>query len=66
MLRSKAVQFRTLQLRNLLPLGHRFRHWLTIEIDQFGLVVKRVQVTHAAGHVQPYHAFGLGGKVQRF
>ncbi len=56
-LRTEALQWLTLQLCNLLPLGHAFRHQLAIALGQFRLVVKRFQVRWSTGHRQPDHAF---------
>ncbi|MPN52293.1 hypothetical protein SDC9_199949 [bioreactor metagenome] len=41
-------------------LGKRIGQGLTMQPDEFGLVVKQVQRAWCAGHVQPDHRLGLG------
>ena len=53
------------QLRNLLTLGDRFGHRLTMHLGQLGLVVKRLQMRHPTGHVQPYNPLGPRRMMQR-
>jgi hypothetical protein len=65
MLRRKTIQFLTLQLRNLLTLGNRFGHRLTMHLCQLGLMVKRLQMRHPSGHVQPDNPLGPRRMMQR-
>jgi hypothetical protein len=65
MLRRKTIQLLSLQLRNLLTLGDRFGHRLTMHLGQLGLVVKRLQMRHPTGHVQPYNPLGPRRMMQR-
>ena len=48
-----------------MPLGERLGHRLAVHLGQVGLVVERLQVRRAAGHVQVDDPLGLGGEVER-
>ena len=60
----KTLERLALQLRDLLSLGKALWHWLAIEFGQPGLVVKRVKVRHATGHIKPDHSLGFGGHMK--
>ena len=55
MLRTEALERLTLELGDLLPLREALRHRLAIHGGKLRLVVERVEVGHAAGHVEPDH-----------
>ncbi len=63
-LRAEAVQLLTLELGDLLAAGDRLGHGLAVEPGQLGLRIERLQVAHAAGHVEPDDPLGLGRAVQ--
>jgi hypothetical protein len=64
MLRRKAIELLTLKLSDLLSLRNRLRHCLTMHLSQLGLVIKRLQVGHSTGHVQPNDPLGFRRMVQ--
>jgi hypothetical protein len=45
------LEFLVLKLGDRLTLCERFGHWLAVELVEFGLVIKRLQVARPAGHV---------------
>ena len=64
MLGAKTLELLALELGDLLALGKRFRHGLTMEFGERWLVVEGFEVGHTAGHVQPDDPFGLGFEMQ--
>jgi hypothetical protein len=64
MLRRKAIELLTLKLSDLLSLRNRLRHCLAMHLSQLGLVIKRLQVGHSTGHVQPNDPLGFRRMVQ--
>ena len=59
MLRCKTLERLPLQLCDLLTAGKAFRHRLAVQLGKLLLIIKRVQMGHAAGHVEPDHALGF-------
>ena len=57
MLRPEAVELGALKLGDRLALGERLGHRLAVHLGQLGLVVERLQVRRAAGHVEIDDAF---------
>src|SRR6516165_8315552 len=60
MLWTEAIELCPLKLCDGLPLGKRLRHRLAVHLGQFRLVIKRLEMRHAAGHVQPDDATYFG------
>ena len=65
MLRSEADQLRPLELGDRHALGERLGHRLAVHLGQRRLVVERLQVRRAAGHVEIDDPLDLGREVQR-
>ena len=65
MLRSEADQLRALKLGDRHALGERLGHRLPVHPGQCRLVVERLQVRRAAGHVEVDDPLDLGSEMQR-
>src|ERR1700680_253548 len=64
-LRTETDERFALQLRDLLPLGERFRHLLLMHLGEFGFVVKRLQMRWAARLIEEDDPLRLGSMMQR-
>src|SRR5687768_6131465 len=62
-LRAKALQLRSLELRELLTLGERLGHGLAIVFGQDGLGVEGFEMGGPASHGEPDHTFGPWSKM---
>ena len=62
---SEADQLLPLELGDRHAAGERLGHRLAVHLGQGRLVVERLQVRRAAGHVQVDDPLDLGGEVQR-
>jgi hypothetical protein len=64
-LRPETLQRRTLQLRELLPLRERIRHWFSVHFRELRLPIECLQVRRPACHGKPNHALRLRHKMPR-
>src|SRR5262249_1351673 len=54
-----------LELRDLLAVGVRVRHWFAVQFRQLWLMVKRLQMRRPARHAQKYDPLGFRGEMRR-
>ena len=65
MLGPETVQLLALQLGDRLALGEGLRHRLAVHLAELRLVIKRLEVRRASGHIEMNHPLGPALEVQR-
>ena len=64
-LRAEAVELCALELGDLLAVRDRLGHRLAVQFGEFWLVIKGIEMCHAAGHVEPDDPLGFGRVMER-